>query len=68
LIDGRTRLASDIAAKTKLRMKTFPSQLAINNNSSDHGAIQHDPSDAGQIDILVSFSQSEPEPQDRGKK
>ena len=42
-------------------------ELAIDDSSHDHGEIQCDPADTWQIDILVLFLYSEPEPQEGGK-
>src|SRR5690242_19834971 len=57
-----------IANASKSRMKPSRSQSAINDDSYDHRAIQQDPSDAGQIDILVALPYSKPQPKDCGNK
>lgn len=47
---------------------TRESELAVDNNSHDHGAIEQDPADAGQINILVALLYSKTEPKDGRNK
>jgi hypothetical protein len=53
----------DTATKKALYKAIVDRQLTINNGAHNHGAVQHNPAYAGQVDIAVALPHPEPEPQ-----